>query len=90
MTGAGRCRIFSRGGEIIPRYERNERRKIDARIAEPRDESFEARAAVDEWKLAQVFFAVGEKIVGAQMRGKLRRQLAGDGFAVEPLLQHVE
>ena len=34
--------------------------------------------------------AVGEKIVGAQMRGKFGDQLRRDGFAVEPLLQHVE
>ena len=68
----------------------NERREIDARLVEPGDKLFEPRAPRRERQLAQILIAVGEKIVGAQMRGKLGHQFFGDGFAIEPLLQHVE
>ncbi len=51
---------------------------------------FQPRAPLRERTLAQVFLAFDQKIVGAQMRGKFRQQLGVDGFAVEPLLQHVE
>ena len=51
---------------------------------------FEPRAARGERKLAQILLAVGEQIVGAQMRGKLGHEFGRDGFAIEPLLQHVE
>ena len=90
VAGAGRRRIGARGGELVPGRERDQRREIDARLVEPRDEGFEPRAALRERQLAQILVAVDEKIVGAQMRGKFGDQLRRDGFAVEPLLQHVE
>ena len=54
------------------------------------DERLEPRAALRERQLAQVFVAVDQQIVGAQMRRKFHQQLRRDGLAVEPLLQHVE
>src|SRR5579864_1032262 len=55
-----------------------------------RDKTLQARATLGERPLAQILGAVGEQIVGAQMSREFREQLRRDGFAVEPLLQHVE
>ena len=86
-AAAGSC---ARGGELVPGRERHQRREIDARLAEPRDEGLQPRAPLGERTLAQVLVAIDQQIVGAQMRGKLGQQLGVDGLAVEPLLQHVE
>jgi hypothetical protein len=43
-----------------------------------------------EGKPAQVLLAVDQQIVCAQVRGEFSQQLARDGFAIEPLLQHAE
>ncbi len=56
----------------------------------PRDEIFKPGPALGERTFAQVFAAVGKQIIGAQMGGKLIEQFRCDGFAIEPLLQHVE
>ena len=86
----GRRRIFARGHEIVPRGERNEGREVDAGLAEARNELFEPPPAVGERELTQILLAVGQEVIGAQVRGKFRHELVGDGFAIEPLLQHVE
>ena len=70
VAGAGRGRIGARGGEFVPGGEWHQRREIDARIVEPRDECFEPRAPLGERQLAQILVAVDQQIVGAQMRGK--------------------
>ena len=81
VARAGRRRIGARRGQFVPGRERNERREIDARIVEPRDEALRAAcAALGERQLAQILVAVGEQIVGAQMRGKFRHQLAASRF----------
>ena len=54
------------------------------------DEPLETPSPLGERTLAQVFFTVDQKIVGAQMRRKFGQQLGVDGFAVKPQLQHVE
>ena len=89
-AGAGAGRIGARAREVVPARERNERREIDARIVEARDQRFEPRAALRERPLAQVLLALDQEIVGAQMRGEFGEQLRRHGLAVEPLLQHVE
>jgi hypothetical protein len=80
----------SRRDQLVPAAKRNERRQIDPVIVEPRDEAFEPGAALGKRPLAQILLAIGQQIVGAQMRRKFRHQLGRDGFAVKPLLQHVE
>ena len=82
--------ILACRGELVPGGKGNERRDVDARLVEPRDERFEPRAALDERQLAQILVAVDQQIVGAQVRGKFGEQLGVDALAVEPLLQHVE
>ena len=68
-AGFGAC-----GGELVPGGERDQRREIDARIVEPRDERFEPRAALRaNGSVAQILVAVDQQIVGAQMRGKFAR-----------------
>ena len=89
-AGAGRGRVLARGGQLVPGGERHQRREVDARLVQARDEGFEPRAALGERALAQVLVAVDQQIVGAQMRRKFGQQLGVDGLAVEPLLQHVE
>ena len=54
------------------------------------NELFQPRSTFDQRTLAQVLFAINEQVVGAQMRGKFGQQRRAHGFAVEPLLQHVE
>ena len=76
--------------EVVPGRKRHQRREIDARFGEPRDERFKPLAPPGERQLAQILRAVGQQIVSAQMRGKFGHQLCRDGLAVEPLLQHVE
>ena len=66
---------FARRREFLPGRERNERREIDARLAEPRDEVFQPGAARGERQRAQILVAVGEEVIGAQMRGKFGQQL---------------
>ncbi len=56
----------------------------------PRDEIFKPRPALGKGPFAQILVAVGEEIVGAQMRGKFGDQFRRDAFAIEPLLQDVE
>ena len=90
FAGAGRRRLLARGSELVPGREGDERREVDAGFVEPGDEAFQPRAALGERKVAQILLAVGEEIIGAQMRGKFGHELCRDGFAVEPLLQHVE
>jgi len=58
--------------------------------AEPRDEFLQPGAPLGKRTLAQILFALDQEVVGAQMRGEFRQQLGVDGFAIEPLLQHVE
>ena len=55
-----------------------------------RDERFQPCPALREGTLAQVFLAVYQEVVGAQMGGKFSQQLGVDALAVEPLLQDVE
>ena len=43
-----------------------------------------------ERQVAQIVVAVGEQIVGAQVRGEFGEQLRRHRFAIEALLQHVE
>ena len=66
---------FRAAASVVPGRKRNERREIDARLVEPRNEIFEPRATLGERQLAQILLAVGEQIVGAQMHRKLRHQL---------------
>src|SRR6202040_4050750 len=68
----------------------NDRGRIDARIAEPADQRFQARAPLDERAVTHVAFIVEKKIIGAQMRGKLTVHFRRDGLAVEALLQRIE
>ena len=68
----------------------NQGRDIDAWLVEPRDEGFQAPAALLERTLAQIVVTVGEEIVDAQMRRKLGEQFRRHCLAVQPLLQHVE
>ena len=90
VAGAGRCRIGARAARARPSRERDERREVDARRREPRDEGFQPPAPLRERPLAQILAALDQEVVGAQMRGKLGEQLRRNGFAVQPLLQHVE
>ncbi len=87
---AGRRRIFARGAKFVPGREWDEGREIDALIVESRDKAFQPRAALGKGPLAQILAAVGKQVVGTQMSGEFRDQLRRHGFAVEPLLQHVE
>ena len=51
-TGGGR--VGARRCQLIPGFERDERREIDARIVEPRNEFLQPRAALRERQAAQV------------------------------------
>ena len=90
FAGAGIFRIPSRGDQFVPGRERNQRRKIGTRIVEPGNEGLQSLPALGKGQFAQILAAVGKQIVGAQMGRKFGEQLWRDGFAVEPLLQHVE
>ena len=59
-------------------------------VFSPRDQSFEPCAPFGERFLADILAVLDQQIVGAQVRRKVRGQFRVDGFAVEPLLQHVE
>src|SRR6185369_1145916 len=80
----------TRGRQFVPGVERYQRRDVDPRLIELADQPFQPRAALRERQLAQVLAILGEQVVGAQMRGEFLQQLRIHGFAVEPLLQHVE
>ena len=54
------------------------------------DEGFEPRAALGEGQVAQVFVALGEEVVDAQMGREIGDQLRRHGLAVEALLKDVE
>src|SRR6202045_2544332 len=90
LAGTERRRIVTRGGEFLPRCKWNDRRHIDAGVAEPADQRFEARAPLDERAVTHVAFLVEKKIIGAQMRRKLTEHFRRDGLAVETLLQRIE
>ena len=75
-AGAGRGRIGARGGELVPGRERKQRREIDARVVEPRDEALPAARAAGEGQRAQILAAFDQQIVGAQVRREFGQQLA--------------
>src|SRR4029077_10542631 len=89
-TCAGGGRISASGGEFVPRAERHQWREIDPRLMQTRDERFQPCPAFREGTLAQVFLAVYQEVVGAEMGGKFSQQLGVDALAIEPLLQDVE
>ena len=88
--GIEAARIGARCRKLVPACERDQRREVDAWVLEPRHERFEPGAPRCKRLLAQIIGAVAEQIVGAQMRRKFLQQARVHGFAVEPLLQHVE
>ena len=55
-----------------------------------RDERFQPCPAFREGTLPQVFLALHQEVVGAEMGGKFGQQLGVDALAIEPLLQDVE
>ena len=81
-VAAGGGRIGTRGFQFVPGLECDHGREIDARIGELGHERFQAFAPRGKRKIAQVLHAIGEKIVGAQMRREFGKQLRRDGFAV--------
>jgi hypothetical protein len=83
-------RVGARCDQLIPGLERHEGRQIDARVVELRNELRQPRAAFGERHCAQIVAAFSQQIVGAQVRREFAKQLRRYGFAIEPLLQHVE
>ena len=78
------------GGEILPGREGHHGREVDARIVEAGDEGLQAPAPLGEGQGAQVLLALGQDVVDAQMRRKLRDELRRHGLPVQALLEHVE
>ena len=76
LAGAGSGGIGARGRQSSSQLRSDQRREIDARIVELRDERFQPRAALGERPLAQVLLAVDQQVVGAQMRGNSASSLA--------------
>ena len=83
-------RVGRRGaqrGEVVAGREGQERREVDARRVEGRDQGFERGAALGEGERAQVAVPELQQVVGAQVR-RVAAQVGGrDRLAVQPLLQ---